>query len=86
MSVNEDFDGDIDHHLKTEEELFEEYQRLRQHLQVFWMYRPLNKSLRSAYPNTVRELDRRVNFLEDILQIPNHQQFNYEEYDQVEVK
>ena len=87
MSSERSVDGDeIEHRLKTEKELMDEYQNLRKHLAVFWMYRPRNKALRSAFPDTVRELDRRVSFLEDILQIPESDRFDYEEFDQNEIK
>jgi len=72
------------HKLKTEEELIKEYERLSGHLAVFWMYRPRNKALKGAFPATVWGLKRRVEFLEEILQIPEREQFDYEKYDQIE--
>lgn len=76
----------ISHDMKTQEELYDEYEKLREHLAVFWMYRPRNKTLQSAYPNTVWELRRRVEFLEDILQVPEEERFDYEEHDQNELR
>ena len=78
-------DTDVDHSLKTEEELLNEYQKLSRHLAFFWMFRPRNKALYTAYPGTVKELQRRVNFLEDILQIPDGDQFDSDKYDQNEI-
>lgn len=77
--------NEIPHEIKTQEELYEEYEKLREHLSVFWMYRPRNKALQTAFPGTVKELSRRVEFLEDILQVPEDERFDYEEYDQDEI-
>jgi len=85
MSDNDTPNREVEHSLKTEKELLKEYHKLREHLAVFWMYRPRNKALRSAYPDTVKELERRVDFLEDILQIPESDCFDYEEFDQNEI-
>ena len=84
--MSDDSSVAISHEMKTEGELVAEYQRLRAHLEVFWMYRPRNKALMSAFPDTVAELDRRVSFFEDILQVPEDERFDYEEFDQNETR
>ena len=82
--MSEQDEAAIDHRLKAEGELFDEYQRLREHLAVFWMYRPRNHAFMD-YPAPICELSRRVEFLEEILQIPESDRFDYEEVDQREI-
>ncbi|GAA1280367.1 MULTISPECIES: hypothetical protein [Actinomycetes] len=86
MSDESTTSAEQSHRLKKEEELVAEYEKLRSHLEVFWMYRPRNKALMSAFPGTVKELSRRVDFLEEILQIPQEERFDYEEVDQREIQ
>ena len=70
-----------DYRLKKEEELMEDYREARRDLAAFWRHRPQNKALDTAFGDPVRTLQERVNWFEDVLQIPEEYQFEWEEHD-----
>ena len=73
--------SNIDHRLKKEEELMEDYREVRRDLAAFWRNRPRNKALDAAFGDPVRTLKERVDWLEDVLQIPEEDRFEWEEHD-----